>query len=161
MSGFYILACHTGHYQVNGLLIQATQSYKMKILLLCVCVCLHVCVCSVAQLCPTLWGPMDCNLPSSCAHRIFQARILGWSAISYSRDLPNLGSNRRLLWPLKEKHQIYHSIWLNNSFSCFLTSSYLCWWERTELQVYFEGHFTWRKLISTNYLWKFISCCWT
>ena len=120
---------------------------------ICVCVCLHVCVCSVAQLCPTLWGPMDCNLPSSCAHRIFQARILGWSAISYSRDLPNLGSNRRLLWPLKEKHQIYHSIWLNNSFSCFLTSSYLCWWERTELQVYFEGHFTWRKLISTNY-WR-------
>ena len=46
MSGFYILACHTGHYQVNGLLIQATQSYKMKILLLCVCVCVCTCVCA-------------------------------------------------------------------------------------------------------------------
>ena len=48
------------------------------------CVC--VCVCSVAQSCPTLWGAMDCSLPSSCAHRIFQAIILEWSAISYSRE---------------------------------------------------------------------------
>ena len=26
--------------------------------------------------CPTLWDPMDCSLPSSFVHRIFQARIL-------------------------------------------------------------------------------------
>ena len=30
----------------------------------------------VAQLCPTLRDPMDCSLPGSCAHEIFQARVL-------------------------------------------------------------------------------------
>ena len=76
-------------------------------------------------------------------------------------NIPNLGSNPRLLWLAKEEHQIYHSIWLNNSFNFFLTRSYLCWWERTELQVDFECHFnTLRKLISINYLWTFISWCW-
>ena len=39
---------------------------------------------SVAQLCPTLLDPMDCSLPGSI-HRIFQARILQWVAISFSR----------------------------------------------------------------------------
>ena len=40
---------------------------------------------SVAQLCPTLCDPMDCNSPGSSAHWIFQARILEWVAISYFR----------------------------------------------------------------------------
>ena len=39
----------------------------------------------VAQSCPTLCDPMDCNLPGSSIHGIFQARILGWVAISFSR----------------------------------------------------------------------------
>ena len=39
----------------------------------------------VAQSCPTLCNPMDCNPPGSCVHEIFQARILGWVAISFSR----------------------------------------------------------------------------
>ena len=30
----------------------------------------------VAQLCPTLCDPMDCSLPDSSVHGIFQARIL-------------------------------------------------------------------------------------
>ena len=40
---------------------------------------------SVAQWCPTLWDPMGCSPPSSSAHEIFQARILQWVAISFSR----------------------------------------------------------------------------
>ena len=39
----------------------------------------------VAQLCPTLWDPMDCSLPGSSVCRIFQARILERVAISSSR----------------------------------------------------------------------------
>ena len=35
--------------------------------------------------------PMDCSLPSSSVHGIFQARILHWVAISSSEDLPNPG----------------------------------------------------------------------
>ena len=40
----------------------------------------------VTQLCPTLCDPMDCSLPRSSVHGIFQARALEWVAISFSRD---------------------------------------------------------------------------
>ena len=39
----------------------------------------------VAQSCLTLCNPMDCSLPGSMVHGIFQARILEWAAISFSR----------------------------------------------------------------------------
>ena len=39
----------------------------------------------VAQSCPTLWGPMNCSLPSSSVHGIFLARVLERVAISFSR----------------------------------------------------------------------------
>ena len=38
----------------------------------------------VAQSCPTLSDPMDCSLPGSSIHGIFQARVLEWSAIAFS-----------------------------------------------------------------------------
>ena len=39
----------------------------------------------VAQSCLTLCNPMDCSLPGSSVHGIFQTRILEWVAISLSR----------------------------------------------------------------------------
>ena len=51
------------------------------------------CVCTKSlQSCPTLCNPMDCSPPGSSVHGILQARILEWVAISFSRDLPNLGT---------------------------------------------------------------------
>ena len=38
----------------------------------------------VAQSCPTLLDPMDCSLPGSSVHGIFQARVLEWVAIAFS-----------------------------------------------------------------------------
>ena len=38
----------------------------------------------VAQLCPTCSDPMDCSLPGSSVHGIFQARVLEWGAIAFS-----------------------------------------------------------------------------
>ena len=38
----------------------------------------------VAQSCLTLSNPMDCSLPGSSIHGIFQARVLEWSAIAFS-----------------------------------------------------------------------------
>ena len=35
--------------------------------------------------CPTLWDPMDCSLPGSSIHGIFQARVLEWVAIATSK----------------------------------------------------------------------------
>ena len=40
----------------------------------------------VAQLCPTLSDPMDCSLPGSSVHGIFQARVLEWGAIAFSES---------------------------------------------------------------------------
>ena len=39
----------------------------------------------VAPSCPTLRDPMDCSLPGSSVHGIFQARILEWGAIAFSQ----------------------------------------------------------------------------
>ena len=39
----------------------------------------------VAQQYPTLSDPMDCSLPGSPVHGIFQARVLEWGAIAFSR----------------------------------------------------------------------------
>ena len=38
----------------------------------------------VAQSCRTLSDPMDCSLPGSSIHGIFQARVLEWVAIAFS-----------------------------------------------------------------------------
>ena len=38
----------------------------------------------VAQSCLTFSDPMDCSLPGSSLHGIFQARVLAWSAIAFS-----------------------------------------------------------------------------
>ena len=45
----------------------------------------YMCESEVAQLCPTLWDPVDCSPPGSSVHGILQARILEWVAISFSR----------------------------------------------------------------------------
>ena len=49
----------------------------------------------VAQSCPTLSDPMDCSLPGSSVHGIFQARILEWGAIAgHLTTKPALGLYR-------------------------------------------------------------------
>ena len=47
----------------------------------------------VAQSYPAVCNPMDCSLPGSSIHGIFQARVLEWVAISFSR-----GSSRPRDW---------------------------------------------------------------
>ena len=41
----------------------------------------------VAQSCLTLSDPMDCSLPGSSIHEIFQARVLEWGAIAFSMNV--------------------------------------------------------------------------
>ena len=42
----------------------------------------------VAQSCLTLRDPMDCSLPGSSVHGIFQARALEWGATAFSKAFP-------------------------------------------------------------------------
>ena len=47
----------------------------------------------VIQSCPTLSDPMDCSLPGSSIHGIFQARVLEWGAFAFSKMI-----NRIIIW---------------------------------------------------------------
>ena len=65
----------------------------------------------VAQSCPTLCNPMDCSLPGSSVHGIFQARVLEWVAISFSRGssqprdrtrVSRIPGRRFIIWATRE-----------------------------------------------------------
>ena len=47
------------------------------------------------QSCPTLSDLMDCSLPGSSVHGIFQARVLEWVAIVFSRKIARQCSKPR------------------------------------------------------------------
>ena len=48
----------------------------------------------VAQLCLSLSDPMDCSLPGSSVHGIFQARVLEeWDATAFSKIRSELSAN--------------------------------------------------------------------
>ena len=67
----------------------------------------------VAQSCPTLCDPMDYSPPGSCVHWIFQARVLEWVAISFSRVssrprdqnwVSHIAGRRFTIWATREIH---------------------------------------------------------
>ena len=59
----------------------------------------------VAQSCPTLSDLMDCSLPGSSVHGIFQARVLEWVAIAFSavatREMQVKNQNEILLYLIR------------------------------------------------------------
>ena len=60
----------------------------------------------VAQLCLTCSDSMDCSLPGSSVHGIFQARVLKWVAVSFSRDrtrVPRIVDRRFTVWATREQ----------------------------------------------------------
>ena len=65
----------------------------------------------VAQSYPTLCDPMDCSLSGSSVHGIFQARVLEWIAISFSRGcsrprnqtrVSHIAGRRFTVWATRE-----------------------------------------------------------
>ena len=72
----------------------------------------------VAQSCPTLSDPIDCSLPGSSVHGIFQARVLEWGAIAFrsnqnSRALAGKETHRLLEQKGEPKNKSTH-IWSTN-----------------------------------------------
>ena len=65
----------------------------------------------VSQLYLTLSDPMDCSLPGSSFHGIFQARVLEWGAIAFSKTMIIY----RQITPLPQP----------NAIPCYLISSFL------------------------------------
>ena len=74
------------HMEIHKHCFRASQTlFLEKACLVSIGVC--VCVCVVAYLCLTVSDPMDYySLPDSSVHGIFQARILKWVAIPFSRS---------------------------------------------------------------------------
>ena len=63
----------------------------------------------VAQSYPTLSDPMDCSLPGSSVHGIFQARVLEWGAIAFSENRCKTMLISEYTW----KHiNSQHRVWL-------------------------------------------------
>ena len=98
----------------------------------------------VAQSCPTLCDPMDCSLPRSSVHGIFQARILEWVAIAFSK--------------IPEAAQAFSVVldWGQPVFTCtWKTGSFTTWLKREfpGLQfIWFTVHLTHCKTNSLLYL---------
>ena len=67
------------YFGINTYIMAEINCYVPRV---CVCVC--VCVCCT-QSCLTLCDPVAYSPPDSSIHRILQARMLEWVAISYSR----------------------------------------------------------------------------
>ena len=69
----------------------------------------------IAQSCPTLSDPMDYSLPGSSFHGIFQARVLEWGAIAFSKpklsdgEMPGQALHRALTRPLvvRESYAVF------------------------------------------------------
>ena len=93
----------------------------------------------VTQSCPTLCNPMDCNVQDSSVHGIFQARVLEWVAISFSR-----GSSRPRdrTWVSRIAGRCF-TIWATRPpgnglgpfikllLKCFITESSLLIWKQS------------------------------
>ena len=71
----------------------------------------------VTQSCPTLCNPVDCSLPGFSVHRILQARILEWVAISSSGDLPHPGIvHTSTAYPALQADSLPLSHWGSHTF---------------------------------------------
>ena len=63
----------------------------------------------VAQPCLTLSDPMDCSLPGSSVHGIFQARVLEWGAIVFSERLEEVTKFHKI-----QRCSLCHSLYYKN-----------------------------------------------
>ena len=142
-----------------------------------------------AQLCPTLCNPMDCSLPVSSVHGIFQARRLEWVAISSSRGstwprdqtcVSCIGRQILFHWATWEAHikgLLVFTVELKSLFLFKFLKKLFLWthfkWKLTifEITSYFAHRnsgfikkFTylkifWNSMISTHYKFYFYRAC--
>ena len=122
----------------------------------------------VTQSCPTLCDPMDCSLPGSSVHGIFQARVLKWIAISLSRGSSQPRGQTRishivgrpftiwatqtacklptLHWDLRRVRFSAHPLIEAPLFSISL------WFSRTETHLVFKARPSGAHLLDTEHL---------
>ena len=79
-----------------------------------------------SQSCPTLSDPMDCSLPGSSIHGIFQARVLEWGAIAFS---PNYWTTNSQSNSLNHVH-----------FTCLHTFGFTVFQIESQCHIWKEDH---------------------
>ena len=91
----------------------------------------------VAQLYPTFCNRMDCSLPGFSIHEIFQARILEWMAIAFSRGSlrPGIEPRSPTLWADALPYEPRGKIHLSSSEICLNS----CCFYFIKLKVYLQG----------------------
>ena len=121
-----------------GILFIMTFCSIFDFLKYCINICLfssflEVC-CLVTKSCPTLCDPMDYSLPGSSVHRILQARILEWVAISFSRRLEWVAiSFSRRSSGLRDWTRVSRIV--GRRFTIRATREVLCYWKWNESEV--------------------------
>ena len=96
------------------------------------------CVCEVAQSCPTLCDPVDCSLPGSSVHGIFQARVLEWVATSFSRRSSPPRNRTRVSRIVGRRFTVWAALsrwhlcvpWLKTLTQNLAHHTQLCWEEK-------------------------------
>ena len=96
----------------------------------------------VTQSCLTLTDPMDCSLPGSSVHGIFQARVLEWGAIAFSKYVSYI----RVILDTFLKNKYLYMFWLKKiRLLTIIYSIYV-------LFLSFHYFFT-LKLLQVSYAW--------
>ena len=95
----------------------------------------------VAQSFPTLSDPMDCSLPGSSVHGIFQARVLEWVAIAFSDDMD---STPYLSKPLFVDIEVVSRLLNPMAMNKLVRQSFYALW------IYLQGKFMKREWLSQS-----------
>ena len=91
------------------------------------------------------FDPMDCSLPGSSVHGIFQARILEWVSISFSRgssqprdwtQVSRIVGRCFTVWESRSIQKLNSSIFARKSGLCFLYLSFCPWWFKVTARIW-------------------------
>ena len=113
------------------------------------------CVCSATQSSLILWYSMDCSVPGSFVHGIFQARIQEWVAFPFSRgssqsrdqthspalqaeSLPSQPIRKPQCWPIKMSLEIFSVLqkFLKGLIKIHVSHSLNPWWNSLSYLVW-------------------------
>ena len=106
-----------------------------------------------AQSCPALCNPMDYSTPGSSVHAVFQARILEWVAISFSRQsfrprdrtqVSSIGRQSLYHWATREAQTLWRGTQFIRTLFSGDISAYLG--QRGEV----PSSFVYRKWLTSN-----------
>ena len=126
-----------------------------------------------AHLCLTFWDPMDYSLQSSSVHGIFQARILEWTAILFSKVSSSPGDQTWVswiacrfftIWAIREAH--FKKLLLQLHLLCQLWASLVAQTVKNlpamqEIWVQFLGQEDLKKGMTTHFSILVLRILWT